>query len=69
LGESGIRLDEGTRVCPFDLKKSKKDWRKEGLAYFGAGHKDGDNLTAKNAKSAKIFTAHSRRKEALMNCR
>jgi hypothetical protein len=27
LGESGIKLDEGTRVWPFDLKKSKKDCR------------------------------------------
>jgi hypothetical protein len=25
FGESGIRLEEGTIVCPFDLKKSKKD--------------------------------------------
>ncbi len=27
FGESGIRLDEGTMVCCFDLKKSRKDWR------------------------------------------
>jgi hypothetical protein len=27
LGESGIKLDEGTIVCPFDLKKSRNDWR------------------------------------------
>src|ERR1051325_11668449 len=27
LGESGIRLEEGTMVCPFDLKKSKNDCR------------------------------------------
>ena len=27
FGESGIRLDEGTMVCPFDLKKSRNDWR------------------------------------------
>jgi hypothetical protein len=27
FGESGIRLDEGTMVCPLDLKKSKKDCR------------------------------------------
>ncbi|SPE56969.1 hypothetical protein SBV1_260065 [Verrucomicrobia bacterium] len=27
LGESGSKLDEGTMVCPFDLKKSKNDWR------------------------------------------
>jgi hypothetical protein len=26
-GESGIKLDEGTMVCPLDLKKSKKDCR------------------------------------------
>jgi len=26
-GESGIKLEEGTMVCPFDLKKSKKDCR------------------------------------------
>src|SRR5580658_4269424 len=26
-GESGIRLDEGTMVCPLDLKKSKNDCR------------------------------------------
>src|SRR5258708_11169841 len=27
LGESGSKLDEGTMVCPFDLKKSKNDCR------------------------------------------
>src|SRR5881392_309262 len=27
LGESGSRLDEGTMVCCFDLKKSRNDWR------------------------------------------
>ncbi len=27
LGESGIKLEEGTRVCCFDLKKSKNDCR------------------------------------------
>src|SRR5471032_1190259 len=27
FGESGMRLDEGTMVCSFDLKKSRKDWR------------------------------------------
>src|SRR5258705_4780732 len=27
FGESGMRLDEGTMVCSFDLKKSRNDWR------------------------------------------
>src|SRR5437773_4646414 len=27
LGASGRRLDEGTIVCCFDLKKSRNDWR------------------------------------------
>jgi hypothetical protein len=27
LGESGIRLDDWTIECCFDLKKSRKDWR------------------------------------------
>ena len=27
FGESGISEDEGTMVCFFDLKKSRKDWR------------------------------------------
>jgi hypothetical protein len=27
FGESGIKLEEGTMECPFDLKKSKNDWR------------------------------------------
>jgi hypothetical protein len=27
FGESGSKLDEGTIVWPFDLKKSRKDWR------------------------------------------
>src|SRR6185369_13499239 len=27
FGESGMRLDEGTMVCCFDLKKSRYDWR------------------------------------------
>jgi hypothetical protein len=33
---------------------------KERLSYFRTGHNDGDKLTAKSAKSAKIFTAYSR---------
>src|SRR5678815_4981026 len=27
FGLSGIRLEEGTMVCCFDLKKSRNDWR------------------------------------------
>src|SRR5271166_2127397 len=27
FGESGMRLEEGTMVCDFDLKKSRYDWR------------------------------------------
>src|SRR5882757_9874619 len=27
FGESGIRLEDGTMVCCFDLKKSRNDWR------------------------------------------
>src|SRR5262245_39118936 len=27
FGESGMRLDEGTMECCFDLKKSRNDWR------------------------------------------
>src|SRR6187401_3845386 len=27
LGLSGMRLEEGTMVCCFDLKKSRNDWR------------------------------------------
>src|ERR1051325_12058726 len=27
FGESGMRLDDGTMVCCFDLKKSRNDWR------------------------------------------
>src|SRR6266850_5220755 len=27
FGESGSRLDDGTMVCCFDLKKSRNDWR------------------------------------------
>src|SRR5947207_15796765 len=27
FGASGRRLDEGTMVCCFDLKKSRNDWR------------------------------------------
>jgi hypothetical protein len=27
FGESGIKLDDGTMVCCFDLKKSRKLWR------------------------------------------
>src|SRR5262245_10798274 len=27
FGESGMRLEDGTRVCCFDLKKSRTDWR------------------------------------------
>jgi hypothetical protein len=27
FGESGMRLDDGTMVCRWDLKKSKNDWR------------------------------------------
>src|SRR2546426_12554571 len=34
LGESGSKLEEGTMVCPFDLKKSKKDCRISALVIF-----------------------------------
>src|ERR1039458_4764437 len=27
LGLSGMRLEDGTMVCCFDLKKSRNDWR------------------------------------------
>jgi hypothetical protein len=27
FGESGMRLEDGTMVCDFDLKKSRNDWR------------------------------------------
>src|SRR5687767_15532338 len=27
FGESGMRLDDGTMLCCFDLKKSRNDWR------------------------------------------
>src|ERR1017187_6130795 len=27
FGESGSRVEDGTMVCPFDLKKSRNDWR------------------------------------------
>jgi hypothetical protein len=27
FGESGIRLEDGTMLCCFDLKKSRNDWR------------------------------------------
>src|SRR6185503_21178060 len=27
FGESGMRLEDGTIVCCFDLKKSRNDWR------------------------------------------
>jgi hypothetical protein len=27
FGESGIKLDDGTMLCSFDLKKSRNDWR------------------------------------------
>src|ERR1019366_8511844 len=37
FGESGIRLDEGTMVCPFDLKKSRNDWRICELVIIRAG--------------------------------
>jgi hypothetical protein len=34
LGESGIKLEEGTMVCCFDLKKSRNDWRISVLVMF-----------------------------------
>src|SRR3974390_479682 len=34
FGESGIRLAEGTMVCPFDLKKSRKSWRISALVFI-----------------------------------
>src|SRR5690349_1120413 len=34
FGESGRRLDEGTMVCPFDLKKSRNDRRIWALVIF-----------------------------------
>src|ERR1043166_9298586 len=36
FGESGMRLDEGTMVCCFDLKKSRNDWRIWALVIMNA---------------------------------
>jgi hypothetical protein len=36
FGESGIKLDEGTMVCCFDLKKSRNDWRISELVIINA---------------------------------
>jgi hypothetical protein len=41
FGELGIKLDDGTMVCPFSRKKSRNDWRISelviGMARFGRG--------------------------------
>src|ERR1700750_3272453 len=37
FGESGMRLEEGTMVCCFDLKKSRKDWRISELVIIRVG--------------------------------
>src|SRR5260370_8946783 len=34
FGASGSRLEEGTMVCCFDLKKSRNDWRISALVIF-----------------------------------
>src|SRR5256885_422964 len=36
FGESGIKLEEGTMVCCFDLKKSRNDWRISELVIMNA---------------------------------
>src|ERR1051325_4850365 len=37
FGESGMRLDEGTMMCCFDLKKSRNDWRIWALVIISFG--------------------------------
>src|ERR1700677_2994368 len=45
-GESGIKLEEGTMVCPFDLKKSKNDWRISAAVMQGPFYAFGGGLKA-----------------------
>src|SRR5262245_16838101 len=44
FGESGMRLDEGTMVCCFDLKKSRNDWRIWALVIIGKLNSGGARL-------------------------
>src|SRR5213592_4554629 len=52
FGESGSRLDEGTMVCSFDLKKSKKDCRISALVMLFI------QFAARDRKDRKVFAAN-----------
>src|SRR5215510_5342223 len=41
FGESGMRLEDGTMVCCFDLKKSRNDWRICELVIMSCAGRDG----------------------------
>src|SRR3954465_11660978 len=51
FGESGTRLEEGTMVCCFDLKKSRNDWRISELVIFRVGEVTGDDWESEGEKS------------------
>jgi hypothetical protein len=56
LGESGIKLEEGTIVCCFDLKKSRKDWRISLLVIVRAV---GCHAASPGGKGVKLYSSQA----------
>src|SRR5208283_1127770 len=61
LGESGMRLEDGTMVCCFDLKKSRNDWRIWVLVIMAKSSVEPSRTTALKA-SWKFFVRRGRRR-------
>src|SRR5436309_1827741 len=52
FGASGSRLDEGTMVCRFDLKKSRNDWRISRLVIVANQNREGRRSAVPENRSA-----------------
>src|ERR1051326_4630839 len=51
FGASGSKLDEGTTVCCFDLKKSRNDWRISALV-INKSEKSGGEISREHWRKA-----------------
>src|SRR5262245_28346885 len=60
FGLSGMRLEEGTMVCCFDLKKSRNDWRISLLVINGLAacprRRNGENTGGKGKNQMPNWT-------------
>src|SRR5436190_13275819 len=69
FGESGMRLEEGTMVCCFDLKKSRNDWRISELVIIESAklREDAGNVKRKKTELVHFFASQKTTEIRLQN--